>query len=52
MTDALEVESAAAAAAASAPEPEPIPMAAGRLAELSVRDLALIERLRIPGSTC
>ena len=47
MTDALEVESAAAAAAASAPEPEPIPMAAGRLAELSVRDLALIERLRI-----
>jgi DNA repair protein RecN (Recombination protein N) len=44
MTDALEVETAGEAAA---PEPEPIPMAAGRLAEVSVRDLALIERLRI-----
>jgi DNA repair protein RecN (Recombination protein N) len=35
----------------AAPEPEPVstaaPMAAGRLAELSVRDLALIEKLRI-----
>ena len=46
MTDAVELESAEAAAA---PEPEPalVPMAAGRLAELSVRDLALIEKLRI-----
>jgi DNA repair protein RecN (Recombination protein N) len=48
MTDAVEVESAGAAAA-SEPDTEPglVPMAAGRLAELSVRDLALIERLRI-----
>ncbi len=45
MTEAAEAESTGPAA----PEPESAatPMAAGRLAELSVRDLALIERLRI-----
>jgi DNA repair protein RecN (Recombination protein N) len=45
MTEAAEVETAVAVA----PEPESAstPIAAGRLAELSVRDLALIERLRI-----
>jgi DNA repair protein RecN (Recombination protein N) len=45
MTEAAEVEIAVAAA----PEPESAstPIAAGRLAELSVRDLALIERLQI-----
>jgi DNA repair protein RecN (Recombination protein N) len=45
MTDTAEVESAGSAT----PEAEPAagPMAAGRLAELSVRDLALIEKLRI-----
>ena len=46
MTDAIEME--ATADSASAPSPSPAaPMAAGRLAELSVRDLALIEKLRI-----
>lgn len=46
MTDTIEM--AATADAASAPSPSPAaPMAAGRLAELSVRDLALIEKLRI-----
>ena len=58
MTDTAEVEPAWEAPdrepepdSASEPVPEPAsptaPMAAGRLAELSVRDLALIERLRI-----
>jgi DNA repair protein RecN (Recombination protein N) len=44
MTDTAEVDSTGPAL-----EPDPVvaPMAAGRLAELSVRDLALIERLRI-----
>jgi len=46
MTDAIEME--AIVDSASAPGPSPAaPMAAGRLAELSVRDLALIEKLRI-----
>jgi DNA repair protein RecN (Recombination protein N) len=47
MTDTAERESGAP----TAPAPESVatatPMAAGRLAELSVRDLALIEKLRI-----
>jgi DNA repair protein RecN (Recombination protein N) len=45
MTETAEVESAES----QGPEAETLtaPMAAGRLAELSVRDLALIERLRI-----
>jgi DNA repair protein RecN (Recombination protein N) len=50
MTDAIEVESGGLAEPElPAPEPEtaPAPMAAGRLAELTVRDLALIEKLRI-----
>ena len=52
MTEAAEVESAWEApegepAPASVPESAAAPMAAGRLAELSVRDLALIEKLRI-----
>jgi DNA repair protein RecN (Recombination protein N) len=45
MTDTAEVESAGSATPEAEPAPEP--MAAGRLAELSVRDLALIEKLRI-----
>ncbi len=54
MTDTAEVESTPGAHEPdprSETDPEPAnasaPMAAGRLAELSVRDLALIERLRI-----
>jgi DNA repair protein RecN (Recombination protein N) len=51
MTDAVEVESTGAAAPDGEAEPGSesalVPMAAGRLAELSVRDLALIEKLRI-----
>ena len=52
MTEAAEAESAWEApdrepAPESVPESAAAPMAAGRLAELSVRDLALIERLRI-----
>ena len=52
MTDTAEAESAGEAssresAPESVPGPAAAPMAAGRLAELSVRDLALIERLRI-----
>jgi DNA repair protein RecN (Recombination protein N) len=50
MTDAIEVESGGLAEPELlAPEPETAPalMAAGRLAELTVRDLALIEKLRI-----
>jgi hypothetical protein len=44
---AAEPQSAATGPVAPEPEPAATPMAAGRLAELSVRDLALIERLRI-----
>jgi DNA repair protein RecN (Recombination protein N) len=44
MTETAEV---APTGPALEPEPAAMPMAAGRLAELSVRDLALIERLRI-----
>ena len=47
MTNAVEVESVGAAASEPESEPGLVPMAAGRLAELSVRDLALIEKLRI-----
>jgi DNA repair protein RecN (Recombination protein N) len=52
MTDTAEAESAWEApdrepAPVAEPESAAAPMAAGRLAELSVRDLALIERLRI-----
>ena len=53
MTDTVEAEppelAASDASGREAPEPEPLSsaMAAGRLAELSVRDLALIEKLRI-----
>jgi len=47
MTEAARAESTGQAAAEPETEPEAAPMAAGRLAELSVRDLALIERLRI-----
>jgi DNA repair protein RecN (Recombination protein N) len=47
MTEAAEAESTGPAAPEPETEPEAAPMAAGRLAELSVRDLALIERLRI-----
>jgi DNA repair protein RecN (Recombination protein N) len=52
MTDTAEAESAWGApdrepGPESVPESAAAPMAAGRLAELSVRDLALIERLRI-----
>jgi DNA repair protein RecN (Recombination protein N) len=52
MTDTAEAESAWEApdrepAPVAEPESATAPMAAGRLAELSVRDLALIERLRI-----
>ena len=44
---AAEPQSAATGPVAPEPEPAATPMAAGRLAELSVRDLALIEKLRI-----
>ena len=51
MTDATEAESIEESALSEESSPESdaavAPMAAGRLAELSVRDLALIERLRI-----
>jgi len=53
MTDTVEAEppelASSDASGREAPEPEPLSsaMAAGRLAELSVRDLALIEKLRI-----
>jgi DNA repair protein RecN (Recombination protein N) len=46
MTDATELEATADSAPAAA-QSAAAPMAAGRLAELSVRDLALIEKLRI-----
>ena len=46
MTDAPEAESADLVPERG-PEPALEPMAAGRIAELNVRDLALIERLRI-----
>jgi DNA repair protein RecN (Recombination protein N) len=44
---APEPEPAATGPVAPDPEPAATPMAAGRLAELGVRDLALIEKLRI-----
>jgi DNA repair protein RecN (Recombination protein N) len=50
MTEAIETEASAAAAEPGDSGPEVSatrPMAAGRLAELSVHDLALIEKLRI-----
>jgi DNA repair protein RecN (Recombination protein N) len=51
MTDTAEVEmngdTASDAAASDPADSDVAPMAAGRLAELSVRDLALIEKLRI-----
>ena len=46
MTDAMELETTADSTPAAA-RSDAAPMAAGRLAELSVRDLALIEKLRI-----
>jgi DNA repair protein RecN (Recombination protein N) len=46
MTDTAEAESADLVPEQE-PEPAAEPMAAGRIAELSVRDLALIEKLRI-----
>jgi DNA repair protein RecN (Recombination protein N) len=47
MTDAVELEAAADSVEAATATAAAVPMAAGRLAELSVRDLALIEKLRI-----
>jgi len=49
MTESVEAEPRDTVVVAAAAELEPVelPMAAGRLAELSVRDLALIEKLRI-----
>jgi len=49
MTEAAKADSSGWAATAPevVPEPDVAPMAAGRLAELGVRDLALIEKLRI-----